>query len=778
MLNRCLLPLKTVARSLAFGTITLLFVTIVSAAPIDFERDIRPILNDHCASCHGGVKASGGFSILSRERLTTAADSGSVPVQPGNVAGSELLARITSDDLSLRMPPEGHDPLSPKEIELLTEWIRDGAEWPVHWSHADVPPLPDAAQFAGQHPIDWCVRLRLSERNLAPAPRADRHVLVRRMYLDLTGLLPTPSQVSAFVESGDAAALADELLSSPHFGERWGRHWLDEARYADSEGYEKDSAKDDAWRYRDWVVRSINDDMPFDDFTRRQIAGDLLPNASQDDLIATKFQLQTQFNLEGGVDSEEDRTKRVIDTVGTVGTVWLATSVGCTQCHNHPYDPLEQTDFYRLYAFFNNTDLGADFLGSEPTNAAELRGERREKWAKIVDLLNRQVEDKDLSDDCQRELSQLRGYDNGKGFTRYMTERQQNRRATYVFTRGDFQRPQVDGGEIAPNVPRNLGTVQPRGAMPDRLDLANWLVSETNPLTARVAVNKIWLHLFGRSLADQPQEFGSRGSAPSHPQLLDYLARSFMDNGWSRKALIRLIVTSQTYQQSSSHRPELVSFDPDNRLLARQNRFRVEAEIVRDISLQAAGLLSRKAGGPSVFPPLPEIVAQQTYAGSFKFRASEGEDRYRRGLYTFFRRTAIDPNLSTFDCPDSSLTVAERDRSNNPLQALATLHNEVYHEAAQAFARRLLNEFPGEMSDADRLDQALRITVGRSADDRERAEMTDLLHTARDHFAANPDDARALAGSNADEAPVVAEQAAWINVCRVLLNLDEFLTRS
>ncbi|HIE95638.1 MAG TPA: DUF1553 domain-containing protein [Planctomycetes bacterium] len=757
-----------------------------SADETEFDRDIRPILNDHCAGCHGGVKKNGGFSVISRKLLLAETDSGTVVVVPGDAGGSELLRRVNSKDLDSRMPPEGHDGLSPAEKSVLKKWIEEGARWPSHWAYEPVPPLRNANLFRGQHPVDWFVHRNLDERSIKPSPPADALTLIRRLSLDLTGLLPNTGAVRQLnnsrtpfpVDSPALATIIDSYLAVPHFGERWARHWLDEARFADSEGYEKDSVKNDAWRFRNWVIKTINDDMPFDDFTRKQLAGDLLPSPSQDDLIATKFHLQTQFNLEGGVDSEEDRTKRVIDRVGTLGSVWMGSSVGCCQCHDHPYDSFLQKDFYRLYAFFNNTDFAADFLGTEPQDADKLRGARDKKMKELADLLKKQVTDKNYSDTTQGKLSQLRSYDSSKGFTRFMTERSDQRRPTYIFTRGDFQRPMIDQGTVIADIPEGFGSINVGDATPTRLDLANWLVSPQNPMTARVTVNKIWMHLFGQPLAGQPQEFGSRGAVPSHPELLDYLARWFMDEaGWSRKKLIRFIVSSQTYQQSSATRPELLDIDPDNRLVARQNRFRVEAEIVRDISLQAAELLCTTVGGKSVFPPLPAIVIQQTYAGSNKYKASTGEDQFRRGLYTFFRRTAIDPNLSTFDCPDSSLTRAQRDRSNNPLQALATMHNEVFHEAAQAFAVRLLQSASSN-TDEERINEAMQITTGRSPSQAERATILKLLISSREHFSNDAAGATALIGPHAATDVAVAENAAWVAITRVILNLDEFLTRS
>jgi mono/diheme cytochrome c family protein len=750
-----------------------------ASGDIVFERDIQPLFTEHCAECHGGVQKSGGFSVLGRDLILNATDSGQAAVEPGSADTSELMRRVLSNDPDERMPPDAHDPLTPRQIALLRNWIDSGAEWPQHWAWSPFAEHTGLAANDGSV-IDALIQTELSDREIEPASPAERRTLIRRLSLDLLGLLPTVSETQAFVDDDSPDAwqrLVDRMLASEHFGERWGRHWLDEARYADSEGYEKDTPKADAYRFRDWVIHAINDDMPFDQFTVRLIAGDLLPNRTNDDLIATKFHLQTQFNLEGGVDAEEDRTKRVIDQINTVGTVWLGISIGCCQCHDHPYDSLSQEDFYGLYAFFNNTDLSATLLDNDDEKSDGKRKERAGKWNTVSDLIDRQVHDKNLSNSVQGKLSQLRNFDNTNGFTRFLAERTTDRRTTFAFHRGDFLQPDVEKGEVAPTTPRALPPLHSRSATADRLDLAHWLVQDANPVVARVTVNKVWMHLFGKPLVDQPQDFGSRGGVSSHPELLEWLARWFVVEGqWSRKELIRLIVNSGTYRQSSDVRSDLSTIDPDNHLLARQNRFRVEAEIIRDIALQASGLLTDRVGGPSVFPPLPPIIARQTYANSNKYKVSTGDNRYRRGLYTFFRRTAIDPNLLTFDCPDSSITRAERDHSNNPLQALALLHNEVFHEAAQHFAKRVLQL--DTATDSARINQAFLIALGRNAVQQETDTLLALLDESRSWYAANTDAATQLTGDHAVAEYGAAENAAWVATLRIILNLDEFVTRS
>ncbi|MDG2122378.1 MAG: DUF1553 domain-containing protein, partial [Verrucomicrobiales bacterium] len=506
------------------------------------------------------------------------------------------------------------------------------------------------------------------------------------------------------------------------------------------------------------------------------IAGDLLPDRTNPDLVATKFHLQTQYNLEGGVDAEEDRTKRVIDQINTVGTTWLGTTVGCAQCHDHPYDEFTQRDFFSLYAFFNNTDYAADFLTDPPVDADSKRSDRANRWSKVAANLEKQVTDKNLSNAVQGALSGMRGFDNSNHFTRYLEERTVNRRTTHIFQRGDFLQPDL-ASHVQPAAPTALPAMTARGDTPDRLDLSNWITSPENPLTARVTVNKIWARLFGRPLADQPHDFGARGTPPSHPGLLDHLAHYFVHDAlWSRKKLIRYIVTSQAYQRSSHHRPDLADIDPDNALLARQNPFRAEAEVIRDIALQSAGLLHHGIGGPSVYPPLPAIIAAQTYAGSFKYKPSTGPDRYRRGLYTFFRRTAIDPNLSTFDCPDSSSSQPLRDTSNNPLQALATLQNEVFHEAAQSFAKSLLAKHPNRPRRL--LHTAYLTALSRPPSKQESKTLLALYKKSHAHYTAHPEAAAQLVGPHASPLAAPETNAAWIATLRVVLNLDEFLTRS
>jgi hypothetical protein len=713
------------------GVVAALLLAGAEADEIDFAAEVQPILAERCSACHGGVKREGGVSFVDRRSALAEADSGLRPISPGDPEESELVRRVAAHDVGERMPPTG-EPLSPEQVDVLRRWIAAGAEWPMHWSFRPVerPPLPDVKDAAWiRSSIDHFVLARLEGEGVKPSSEADPKTLIRRLYLDLLGLPPAPAEVAAFLSDeapGAYERLVDRLLASPHFGERWGRHWLDQARYADTDGYEVDAPRPHAWRWRDWVIRAVNDDLPFDRFTVEQLAGDLLPGAAFDQQLATAFHRQTLTNNEGGIDKEEYRVYAVMDRVHTTAVVWLGLTAGCTQCHDHPYDPLSQREFYQLFAFFNNAD------------ETELES----------------------PDDSGVKLSVLAQRDEP--------------RTTHVLRRGNFLTPDANDA-IDPGTPAALPPLDQRHeeGVADRLDLARWIVGPANPLTARVAANDVWRRLFGAGLVRTPGDFGTQGERPTHPELLDWLADEYVRLGWRRKAMIRAIVMSATYRQTSRRRLELEERDPENRLLARQNRFRVEGEIVRDLALAASGGLSRKIGGPSVFPPFPQDLTKIDFRSDLKWETSEGADRYRRGMYSFFKRTLPYPTLVTFDCPDANAAAVERQRSNTPLQALATLNNEVFVEAAQALGRRLATAEPA--GDEERIDLAWRLCLARPPTAAERARLLKLLEDYRAWYSEHERDAAALAGETSADA--AAETAAWIATASVLLNLDEFITR-
>jgi hypothetical protein len=812
------------------------------AAPgvIEFQRDIQPILARACLSCHGGDKQRGGLRLDDGSAALQGGNSGPV-LKPGDVGQSRLLHAVAGLDPDLKMPPEGKPGLSAEEISRLRAWIEQGAKWPkpvvtghseaptsMHWSFQPIrrPSLPTVANPSWvRNDLDTFVLARLEAEKVVPSPEAERVTLIRRLCLDLLGLPPTPAEVDAFLadEQPDAyERLVDRLLASPHYGERWGRHWLDLARYADSDGYEKDNARPHAWRYRHWVIDALNRDLPFDRFTIEQLAGDLLPDATLDQKIATGFHRNTLTNTEGGVDKEQFRVEAVVDRVNTTAKVFLGITLGCAQCHDHKYDPFSQREYYQFFAFFNSdneVNLPAPLPDEiEPyrqkkavheKKAAELKaaldayakGEfltKLRQWEdglKLPDLRKLPPEvtaallvaPKSRTAKQKKELAGSYAKTDTKHveLTRAVTNHQRAApllthaqtlalgptRTTHVLIRGDFLRP---GIEVEPGTPAVLPPLK-AGEKKTRLELAQWLVDPANPLTARVTVNWIWQRYFGRGLVATLEDVGTQGEKPSHPGLLDWLASEFVRQNWSLKALHKLIVTSATYRQSSRVRPELVARDPLNVLLARQNRLRLEAENLRDVALAASGLLTRTVGGPSVRPPQPAGISELTYAGSAKWAESTGPARYRRGLYTWFQRTSPYPMLMTFDAPDSNLCCVRRERSNTPLQALTLLNDTVFVECAQALGQRVVSERAGPAP--ERIRHAFRLCVAREPTAEEltvlRGLFEDLLQACR----ANPDAAAQLVGKTKPAGIELTEAAAWVALARTVLNLDEFVMR-
>jgi hypothetical protein len=711
-------------------------VTVVSGRePIDFARNVQPILQAHCSKCHGGVRREGGLSLVAG-KAPAPGDSGQPLIVAGKPDESELVRRVTTASQDERMPAEG-PPLEASQIDVLRRWIEGGGQWPAHWSFAplasaSLPAVEDATW--PRTAIDAFVHKRLRTAKIDPSPEADRYTLVRRLSLDLLGLPPTPEEADAFCSDQRPDAyerLVDRLLASPHFGERWGRHWLDLARYADSDGYEVDKARPDAYRWRDWVIAAVNRDLPLDQFTVEQFAGDLLPEATPEQRLATAYHRQTLTNNEGGVDQEEYRLKAVLDRVSNTGTVWLGLTLGCAQCHDHPYDPFTQREFYSLAAIFNNADESEIEL---PGDAAPGAKPRR---------------------------------------FRVLVERPE-RRTTQLLKRGEFLQP---GDEVRTGVLRGL---HPPAAGNEensvsRLDLAHWLVDPANPLTPRVMANQIWLRMFGQGLVRTPEDFGARGEAPTYPELLDWLARELASRDWSRKALLRRIANSAVYRQSSQQRSELAVSDPHNRLLARQNRLRAQAEIVRDLQLAAGGLLSVKIGGPSVYPPLDAQFEKITFRSQLAWSTSRGDDRYRRGMYTFFKRSVPYPDLVIFDCPDASIAVAQRQASNTPLQALTILNSQTSWDAARGLARRMLAADHGD--DRSRVRVAFRTCLTRPPSESETARLTELLRSHRVWYEGHPEDAQPIAGETDWIGVSNAEAAALTASANVIMNLDEFITR-
>jgi mono/diheme cytochrome c family protein len=1015
---------------------------------VDYARDIAPLFEQSCNSCHGAKKAAGQLRLDVKAPAMKGGMSGAV-ILPGNSKDSRLMHRLLGLGGEKQMPLGG-DPLKSEQIELVRRWIDEGAVWPEaetakaetglprHWAYVK-PTQPPPPAVRGEawvrNAIDRFVLARLEKEGLKPSPEAGKETLLRRVSLDLTGLPPSPKELDDFLaDTGQDAyeKAVDRLLASPHYGERWARPWLDLARYADSNGYEKDKLRV-MWKYRDWVINALNKDMPFDQFTVEQIAGDMLPNAGVEQLIATGFHRNTLLNQEGGIDPEEARFEVLVDRVNTTGTVWLGSTVACAQCHNHKYDPITQQDFYRLMAFFEGAEykIGYQTEGAEesryilepeislptpeqaakrkaiddeikllteklktntpaldaaqaawekemlaeqskwtPLEAVELKatggatltkledksvlasganpeletyvvtartslqgitalrlealpdarlpkgGPGRDPYgnflltglevvaapaapgsrAEAVSFTNGAVDDSAYrfepkrffeTDSFMGAVDRPRGwYVNatgdekrvarqavfvavkpfgapggttltvklkhqggalGQGIGRFrlsvttdptplkittvsarlrpvlsiparertakqkadlsaqfrnttpllkadrdrltklrdelkqlgivtalvMQERSgYERPATHLRERGSFLNK---GAKVYANTPSFLPPL-PESAPANRLGLARWLVDEGNPLTSRVAVNRFWEQFFGRGIVETSEDFGSQGAPPSHPELLDYLATEFVRGKWSMKAIHRLIATSATYRQSSAATPALVDKDPYNRLLARGPRFRMEAEMVRDVTLAASGLLSRKVGGPSVFPPQPEGIWKAPYSDD-KWQTSAGEDRYRRSLYTFIRRSSPYPSLMTFDATSREVCTVRRVRTNTPLQALVGLNDEAFFEAARGLARRIVGECRDDVR--ERVTYAFRLCTSRAPKAAELERLTAYYRQQLDEFRADEKAAQRVIQSQLKpgEAAGAAELAAWTMVANVLLNLDETLTK-
>ncbi len=712
--------------------------SLIVAEEVSFDRDIRPILSENCFACHGFDAKSREADLRLDTRQGAVDDSGSIV--PGDSSASALVDRLHTEEADERMPPPetGHV-LTSVEIKKIETWINQGAEYETHWSFVAPKqvPLPKWNSNSHSHAIDQFIGAKLAELNLNPSEQAEPRTLMRRVSLDLIGLPPTLSEIESFEKDAEVNfdgaydSLVERLLASPHYGERWGRWWLDQARYADSNGYSVDAPRE-IWQYRDWVVHALNEDMPFDQFTIEQLAGDLVPGSTDSQKIATGFHRNTSINQEGGIDHEQFRIDSIFDRVGTTGTVWLGLTIGCSQCHDHKFDPLTQKEFYQLFAFLNNQDEPTLKLYPEDVDATALIAEQKEihekqkklieehadsiaKWEAKLDEPSKKALAKEVFKAIQtnknkRSLSQQLAIASASGLlpegipltewasrdsaiagqlsrgvsTMVLSERSKPRTTT-VFIKGDFTRPdQV----VTPGTPAVLHPLKSDSEYPTRLDLARWIVSPENPLTSRVIANRIWQQYFGRGLVETDSDFGLQGTSPTHPELLDWLALNLQKSGWSLKSFHRMIVTSKTYRQSSKVRSDLDKHDPLNLLLGRQNRLRLDAEIVRDVALVASGLFSPKLGGPPVYPPIPDGVMSlgQVRRG---WSESQGDDRYRRGLYTFIYRVTPPPSLNVFDAPDGLSSCTRRIRSNTPLQALTLLNDRAFFEFAEAMQKRI-----------------------------------------------------------------------------------------
>lgn len=794
------------------------------AGELDFARDVAPIFEEHCYDCHGAETQKGGIGLATHYHSRHPAESGELLYVAGTAEASLLIRVITESDPEKRMPAKGAA-LNETQIATLRRWIDTGAKWPddgwrppVHWSYISPKKaaLPEPFLSPPGNEVDSFIRDRLKREDLQPNPPASPAQLLRRVYLDVIGLPPSVAEVDQFLRNPSPAAYAavvDDLLRSPRFGERWAVPWLDLARYADSEGYQRDSPRN-MWPYRDWVITALNADMPFDQFTIEQLAGDLLPNPSESQLVATAFHRNSALNLEAGTDPIEDHYKQIVDRVNTTGTIWLGSTVACAQCHNHKYDPFTIKNYYELFAFFNNTPIESRQKGSEMgmsemlhigptitlqkneqdiTDLATLTlqheaalgiirstlradaGRMMEKNpAALPEAVRKIIETKSEMSlaQCQAVARALKPANPAMGRKLEeasitaarlealekkevrVQEEMQEIRPTFIAKRGDFLAP---GEQVMPATPAVLhpfGDELPR----NRLGLARWLVDPANPLVARAYVNRLWLELFGQGLVTTPEEFGSQGARPSHPELLDWLAVAFVEeDGWSLKKALRRLVLSSTYCQSIEVNPASAAVDPANQWLWRHPGHRLGAETIRDQGLALSGLLSERIYGTPARPFQPEGVWRNTAGASETYYIpSQGEDAYRRGVYTLWRRGSHYPSFANFDAPDRSACVVKRDRSNTPLQALTLLNDPVYVEMATAFGQRIEKE--GGNTVEQRIEWAFRTTLARSPVEAERL----LLHSAFETVLVELNSAT----------------AAYREIATILLNLHETITRS
>ena len=829
---------------------------------LSFNRDIRPILAQNCFTCHGQDAAT-------READLRLDEAGNAAVSASKPDASELWQRITSDDPDLVMPPaHSNKHLTPEQKETLRRWLAAGAPYDQHWAFAAVQKPEVPKQTGVRNPIDAFIRDRLQKEGLTPAPEASKETLIRRVTLDLTGLPPTHEEIDRFLNDKSDTAyekLVEELQSRVTYGEHMSRYWLDVARYADTHGLHLDNERS-MWPYRDWVVRAINENVPFDDFTRWQLAGDLLPEPTRDQQIASGFNRCNVTTGEGGSIKAEWIYRYAVERTSTTAEVWMGLTAGCAVCHDHKFDPLSTREYYSLYAFFHSAadpamdgnkidtppilklpteenerrleEIGEllkkmedDVLGfidafeftepegEESTNAAQSwiawkkqpRADRDKTLSK--DLQKRfkdrepkawKPEEEDLAfnhwlrtvhppttggvaeiESAKQELTKERDEIQKSIPLTFVMADLKKPRESFVMLRGAYDKP---GERVTRNVPDFLPPLpksegeKGEETLPNRLDLANWLLDPGHPLTARVTVNRFWQQFFGTGLVETSEDFGTQGQAPSHPELLDWLAAQFVEDGWDMKWLVRQLVTSQTYRQSSKVTPELLRQDPANRLLARGPRLRLDAEVLRDQALFVSGLLVPHVGGPGVKPYQPPNIWEPVAFGGSNtrfYKQGKGDDLYRRSLYTFLKRTAPPPFMSTFDAPNREQSCSRRGRTNTPMQALQMMNDVQHVEAARNFAQRILLE--GGESATEKIRWAWRSVTARYPDAQEESITMEALAQHRSRFAKDSAAARELVayGESEPDPDIASEElASWTMLANLLLNLDECVNKN
>ncbi len=755
---------------------------------IEFNRDIRPILSNNCFVCHGPDNNLRKAKL----RLDDEKDSHAKVIVKGEPLVSEMFSRLVTEDATKIMPPpRTKKKLTKEEISLIFEWIEQGAKYEAHWSliapkKFDPPKVKNAGWV--RNDIDRFILARLEMEGVAPSPEADARTLIRRLSFDLIGLPPSPEEVDEFVKDYTSAKpqaayekAVDRLLKSKHFGERMAVHWLDIVRYADTAGYHSDNHRD-VYMYRDWVIRAFNQNLPFREFAVEQIAGDLLPNATTEQKVASGHNRLLQTTEEGGGQAKEYTAKYAADRVRNFSTAWLGMTLGCTECHDHKYDPFTTKEFYKLGAFF--ADIQETPIGRQAQTPI-MSDKDKETVKKFDDELST------LRDEAAKAPK-----DQAKVFQQKIGEMQKKKlaflssvpttlistsitpRMVRMLKRGNWL---DESGEIvSPDVPAVLPSLKigKDKERPTRLDLANWLVASENPLTGRIFVNRLWLLYFGQGIVKTADDFGALGSWPSHPELLDWLALDFANNGGDIKRSIKQIVMSAAYRQSSKGTSDLRQRDPYNALVARQGRFRLDAEFVRDNALAISGLLVTKVGGPSVKPYQPAGYLKYLNFPPREWMNDKGENQYRRGLYTYWQRTFLQPSLLAFDASNREECTVERPRSNTPQQALVLLNDPTYVEASRVLAEHIIR---ATGKTPDRIHTAFRLALQRQASDSEMQVLEALVHKHRKHYEANPNDAQALLGVGYAQAAKdirSEELAAWTSVARTILNLHETITRN
>lgn len=809
---------------------------------VDFNFDVQPILSDRCYACHGPDENTREADLrldVEEGALALLPETGNRAVVPDSVDQSALVARILHEDAEELMPPaDSKLSLSAREKAILVKWVEQGAEWKPHWAFVapEQPAVPSVKNMDWPaNEIDAFVLAKLEANGLKPSPEASKETLLRRVSLDLTGLPPTLEAIDAFLSDNSPDAyerVVDLLLASPAYGERWAWDWLDLARYADTNGFQADPTRT-MWPWRDWVVEALNENMPFDQFTVEQLAGDLLDDPTQAQLIATGFNRNHMYNGEGGRIPEETRVENVFDRVETVGTAWMGLTVNCSRCHDHKFDPLTQKEYFQLYDYFNQTSESGGLYGNgKVPPVLDLSPpdyqEQIELLKKELDVVAARVEKEEHRvfpreegegpadspqaqgllgenfDALKLPINQRSGYylgllintfkDKDPAYTRVLQDLKkaeaahsqqmaknvrvmimdeiEEPRETFILARGVYNKPTED--KVSRAVPAFLPSM-PADAPPNRLGLAEWLVSPGHPLTSRVTVNRIWQSFFGTGFVKTAEDFGIQAEQPSHPRLLDWLAVTFMDSGWDVKQLHKLIVTSATYRQSSAVNPELLEADPENRLLARGARYRLPSWMIRDQALAVSGLLVDKMGGPSVKPYQPEGIWKEATFGFIRYEQDKGERLWRRTLYTFWRRI-VGPTMLFDNSPRQTCSV-KAPLTNTPLHALTTLNDITYVEAARVMAARVM-----EMAsdDATRINTAFRMATSRYPTPAELDILNNQLANLRDQYKANTEAAQQLIAVG--EAPATnaldpIEQAAFAGLCSLILNLDETITK-